>query len=107
MPEGTGTFAVWAHNRFLAYDRPKYDCKWGRQIYTSHRGSFLRNWNLLLLYMPVNRLAAAEGMYIPPFWQANHPKPFKVTLILVLITISLLTSLSFAENNFTIWLTLL
>ena len=22
MPEGTGTFAVWAHNRFLAYDRP-------------------------------------------------------------------------------------
>ena len=23
MPEGTGTFAVWAHNRVLAYDRPR------------------------------------------------------------------------------------
>ena len=30
MPEGNGTFAVWAHNRFLAYDRPNYFCKWGR-----------------------------------------------------------------------------
>ena len=29
MPEGTGTFAAWAHNRFLAYDRAKSDCKWG------------------------------------------------------------------------------
>ena len=31
MPEGTGTgtFAVYAHNRFLAYDRPNIFCKWG------------------------------------------------------------------------------
>ena len=50
MPEGTGTFAVWAHNRFLAYDRPKSDCNWGRQIQTSHRGSFLCNWNFVCYY---------------------------------------------------------
>ena len=29
MPEGTDTFAMWAHNRFLAYDRPNYFGKWG------------------------------------------------------------------------------
>ena len=47
MPEGTGSFAVWAHNRFLAYDRPKYPiANEGRQIHTSHRGSFLPNWNV-------------------------------------------------------------
>ena len=66
VPEGTSTFAAWARNRFLAYDRPKYDCKWGRQIYTSHRGSCLRNWNVfVLLYRPVKLLyiltVAEEG----------------------------------------------
>ena len=64
MPEGTyrPTFAVWAHNRFLAYDRPNYFCKWGRQIHISHRGSFLSNF--FLLYRPVDRymiLTTAEG----------------------------------------------
>ena len=44
MPEGTGTFAVWARNRFLAYDSPTYYCKWGSP--NSHRGSFLRNRNV-------------------------------------------------------------
>ena len=28
MLEGTGTFAVWAHNQFQAYDRPEYYCNW-------------------------------------------------------------------------------
>ena len=37
MPEGTGTFAVWDHNRFLAYDRPlglTIFVNGGRQIHT-------------------------------------------------------------------------
>ena len=29
MTDCTGTFAVWAHNLFLTYDRLKYYCKWG------------------------------------------------------------------------------
>ena len=68
MPEGIGTFAVWAHNRFLAYDRPNYFCKWGSPNshitrYTPY-SSFLHNWIFVLLYRPVDRymiLTAAEG----------------------------------------------
>ena len=56
MPEGAGTFAVWAHNRFPAYDRPKYYCTWGRQIRTSQCGTFIRNWIFLILYQPFTRL---------------------------------------------------
>ncbi len=56
MPEGTGIFAVCTHNRFLAYDRAKYFANRGRRIHTSHRGSFLRNFNCLLLYRTVYRL---------------------------------------------------
>ena len=42
MPDGmtrSGRYicSVGAHNRFLA-DGPKYYCKWGRQIHTSHLG---------------------------------------------------------------------
>ena len=29
MPDDTGNFAMLAHSRFLAYDRPNYYCKWG------------------------------------------------------------------------------
>ena len=42
----TGTFAVWADNRFLAYDSPTYYCKWGSPNAHITRGSFLRNWNV-------------------------------------------------------------
>ncbi len=65
MPEGTGTFAVWAHNRFLAYDRPKYYCKWGSPK-CAHRivVVFYAIGIFWLLYWPINRfdiLTAAEG----------------------------------------------
>ena len=41
MTHGTGTFAVWAHNRFLVYDRQMWVAK-----FTHHTvGCFLRNWN--------------------------------------------------------------
>ena len=53
MPEGTGTFAVWAHNRFLAYDY----CRWGSP--NSHITLWVVFYAigiLLLLYRPVNRL---------------------------------------------------
>ena len=50
MPEGTGTFAMWAHNRFLAYVMIGITIlvNGGRQIHTSHRSSFLHNWNMFV-----------------------------------------------------------
>ena len=66
MPDGTGTFAVWVRNRFLAYDRFTYYCKWGSlHPHVTPWGSFLRNWMFLLCCKPVNPLyilTAAEGM---------------------------------------------
>ena len=38
MPDGTGTFAVWARNRFLAYDRLNITANGGRHSHTSQRG---------------------------------------------------------------------
>ena len=69
LREGTGTFTVWAHNLFLAYDRPNSDCKWGSpnlHITPSQFSTQFANYCnfVLLLYRPVNRLyilTAAEG----------------------------------------------
>ena len=59
MPDGTGTFAVLAHNRFLAYDMPTYYCKWGspnshitpRQFSTQLEFYFI---GLLTVYLYLN-----------------------------------------------------
>ena len=63
MPEGTGTFAVWTRNRFRIC--LNLIATVDRQIHMSHHGSFVRNWNcVMLLYRHVNRLymlTAAEG----------------------------------------------
>ena len=65
MSDGTGTFAVWAHNRFLTYDRLKYYCK--RGSLHSHITPWLVFHAIgicLLRCRPVNRLyilTAAEG----------------------------------------------
>ena len=57
--EGIGTFAVTCNFTLMVI------ANGGRQIHTSHRGSFLRNFNVLLLYRPVSRLiyilTAVEG----------------------------------------------
>ena len=61
MPEGTGTFAVWAHNRFLAYDRPTYYCKWGSPNshitpwWFSTQLEFLCYFNRLYIYFNCSR----------------------------------------------------
>ena len=64
MPDGTGTFAVQAHSRFLAYDMLIL-FQMGVAKFTHHTvGSFLRNWNCFVTYSPVTRLyilTAAEG----------------------------------------------
>ena len=56
--EGIGTFAVCDFTLMVIANGD-------RQIHTSHRGSFLRNVNVLLLYRPVSRLiyilTAVEG----------------------------------------------
>ena len=65
MPEGTGTFAMLAHNRFLAYDRPNYFGKLGSAKFTHHTVVVFYTIGIfLLLYRPVDRymiLTAAEG----------------------------------------------
>ena len=65
MPDGTGTFAVWARNRILTYDRLEYYCK--RGSLHSHITPWLVFYAIgicLLRCRPVNRLyilTAAEG----------------------------------------------
>ena len=57
MPDGTGTFAVLACNRFLTYDRLKYYCK--RGSLHSHITPWLVVYAIgmcLLRCRPVNRL---------------------------------------------------
>ena len=56
MPDGTGTFAVWAINRFPAYDRPKYYCKRGSpNLHITLWVVFYAIGICLLLYRPINR----------------------------------------------------
>ena len=61
MPDGID--AVWAHNRFLAYDRPKFYCKRGSPNFHITPWVVFYTIVFFLLYT-INRLyilIAAEG----------------------------------------------
>ena len=66
MPEGTGRLLQWGPiTDFSLMIGLNIFANGGRQIHTSHCGSFLCNLNFFLLYRPVDRLymilTAAEG----------------------------------------------